>query len=56
MADKENEAKKPKAPKGDAKGAPKGEAKAFIDFILSPEGQKIVQDVGYVPIKPASGD
>jgi phosphate transport system substrate-binding protein len=36
-------------------GAPKGEAKAFIDFILSPEGQKLVQDVGYVPIKPVSG-
>ncbi len=36
-------------------GAPKGEAKAFIDFILSPEGQKLVQDVGYVPIKPLSG-
>ena len=36
-------------------GAPKGETKAFIEFVLSPEGQKLVQDVGYVPIKPVSG-
>ncbi len=33
------------------RGAPKGEAKAFIDFCLSPEGQKIVTQVGYFPIK-----
>ncbi len=25
--------------------------KSFIDFILSPEGQKIVDEVGYVPLK-----
>ena len=36
-------------------GAPQGESKAFIDFVLSPEGQKLVQDAGYVPIKPVSG-
>lgn len=36
-------------------GDPSGEAKTFIDFILSPQGQKIVADVGYVPVKPAAG-
>lgn len=30
---------------------PQGEAKAFIDFVLSPEGQKIVTNVGYFPVK-----
>lgn len=30
---------------------PSGEAKAFIDFCLSPEGQKIVTQVGYFPVK-----
>jgi len=34
-------------------GDPKGEIKEFIDFILSPEGQKIVEEVGYVPASPA---
>ena len=33
-------------------GNPKGAAKSFVDFVLSPEGQKLIQDVGYVPIKP----
>lgn len=32
-------------------GKPKGLAKELIDFILSPEGEKIVSDVGYVPVK-----
>ncbi|MCK4307722.1 phosphate ABC transporter substrate-binding protein [candidate division WOR-3 bacterium] len=32
-------------------GEPKGLAKEFIDFILSEEGQKIVEKVGFVPIK-----
>jgi phosphate transport system substrate-binding protein len=32
-------------------GAPKGLAKSFIDFILSTEGQKIVSDNGFVPVK-----
>jgi len=32
-------------------GAPKGLAKSFIDFILSNEGQKIVRDNGFVPVK-----
>jgi phosphate transport system substrate-binding protein len=35
-------------------GNPKGAAKAFVDFVLSPEGQKLIQDVGYVPIKPVA--
>ncbi|MBN1210708.1 MAG: phosphate ABC transporter substrate-binding protein [Myxococcaceae bacterium] len=30
---------------------PTGEAKAFIDFALSPEGQEIVKKVGYFPVK-----
>jgi len=32
-------------------GAPKGLAKQFIDFILSPEGQKIVDEEGFVALK-----
>jgi phosphate transport system substrate-binding protein len=32
-------------------GAPTGEAKAFLDFTLSPSGQKIVQEVGFAPLK-----
>lgn len=33
------------------KSKPTGETKAFIDWILSPEGQKIVIETGYFPIK-----
>jgi len=32
-------------------GEPTGLAKAFVDFTLSSAGQKIVGDVGFVPIK-----
>ncbi|HDQ26660.1 MAG TPA: PstS family phosphate ABC transporter substrate-binding protein [bacterium] len=32
-------------------GPPAGNAKAFIDYILSEAGQKIVADVGYVPLR-----
>lgn len=32
-------------------GEPKGAVKDFIDFILSPQGQKIVKDEGFVPVK-----
>ncbi len=32
-------------------GEPEGLAKQFIDFLLSPEGQKIVEDVGFVSLK-----
>ncbi len=31
-------------------GAPSGEVKAFIDWVLSPEGQKICEMVGYYPL------
>ncbi|MFZ5774402.1 MAG: PstS family phosphate ABC transporter substrate-binding protein [Thermodesulfobacteriota bacterium] len=31
-------------------GAPQGVSKQFIDFCLSPAGQKIVKDTGYVPV------
>jgi len=32
-------------------GAPAGEAKAFLDWVLGPEGQKIALDSGFVPLK-----
>ncbi len=32
------------------RGKPSGDAKAFIDFCLSPEGQQIVTSVGYFPV------
>lgn len=32
-------------------GAPAGVAKAFTDFVVSPAGQKIVQETGFVPLK-----
>jgi phosphate transport system substrate-binding protein len=32
-------------------GDPTGEAKSFLDFTLSPEGQKIVAQVGFAPVK-----
>ncbi|HEY9174780.1 MAG TPA: phosphate ABC transporter substrate-binding protein [Verrucomicrobiae bacterium] len=31
-------------------GEPEGEVKAFIDWVLSPEGQKIVEKEGFVPV------
>jgi phosphate transport system substrate-binding protein len=33
------------------RGKPSGDAKAFIDFCLSPEGQAVVSKVGYFPVK-----
>jgi len=33
------------------KGEPKADAKAFLDFVLSADGQKIVQAQSYVPMK-----
>jgi phosphate transport system substrate-binding protein len=32
-------------------GEPKGEAKKFVDFTLSEEGQRIAAQVGFVPVK-----
>lgn len=32
-------------------GEPTGETKAYLDWILSPEGQKIVQELGFVPLQ-----
>jgi phosphate transport system substrate-binding protein len=32
-------------------GAPAGATKEFVDFVLSPAGQKIVEAVGFVPVK-----
>ena len=31
-------------------GEPQGEIKEFVDFLMGPEGQKIVADSGYIPI------
>jgi len=33
------------------KSRPTGETKAFVDWILSPEGQSIITSVGYFPVK-----
>lgn len=33
------------------KSRPTGETKAFVDWILSKEGQKIIEGVGYFPVK-----
>jgi len=32
-------------------GEPQDEVKNFIDFVLSPEGQDIVESVGFIRIK-----
>jgi phosphate transport system substrate-binding protein len=31
-------------------GQPAGSVKAYLDWILSPEGQQVVKDMGYVPV------
>lgn len=31
-------------------GEPKGEVKAFLDFVLSPDGQSVVAKLGFVPL------
>ena len=31
--------------------APEGDMKAFVDYVLSDEGQSVVTDVGYYPIR-----
>ncbi|MBI5524081.1 MAG: phosphate ABC transporter substrate-binding protein [Desulfarculus sp.] len=32
-------------------GEPQGQTKAYLDFVLSPEGQKLAQGEGFVPVK-----
>jgi phosphate transport system substrate-binding protein len=32
-------------------GAPTGEVKSFVDFVVSEEGQAIARQVGFVPVK-----
>ena len=32
-------------------GEPDGAAKLFIDFCMGPEGQEIVRQTGYVPVR-----
>jgi phosphate transport system substrate-binding protein len=34
-------------------GEPQGAVKGYVDWILSPEGQRILQDNGYVPVRGA---
>lgn len=36
-------------------GEPQGEIKKYIDWMLSPAGQKIVEESGYVPVPGANG-
>jgi len=33
------------------RGEPKGIVKEYLDFVLSPEGQRKVEEVGYIPLK-----
>jgi phosphate transport system substrate-binding protein len=33
------------------KGAPSGDIKTFVDFVLSPDGQAVASKVGYYPVK-----
>ena len=35
-------------------GKPQGDVKAYLDWILSPTGQRIIEDKGYAPAKPIS--
>ena len=35
-------------------GAPTGEVKAFLDWIMSPTGQKLVEKAGFVPVAPTA--
>jgi phosphate transport system substrate-binding protein len=37
-------------------GEPTGEIKALVDWVLSPEGQKVVTDVGYYPLPKNKND
>ena len=35
-------------------GPPMGRMKDFVDWVLGPEGQKVVTEVGYYPLKAAA--
>jgi ABC-type phosphate transport system substrate-binding protein len=35
-------------------GEPSGPVQAYLDWILSPEGQRILRESGYVPVPPAA--
>jgi phosphate transport system substrate-binding protein len=37
-------------------GEPTGEMKKLVDWVLGPEGQKLVQEVGYYPLPKAGGE
>jgi len=37
-------------------GKPQGSAKNFIDFIMSPAGQKLVEDEGFVALKETAAN
>lgn len=37
-----------------SRGTPSGPVKEFVDWTLGPEGQRIVQEIGYVPAPPAA--
>jgi phosphate transport system substrate-binding protein len=37
-------------------GSPKGDIKDLVDWVLSPEGQKIVEEVGYFPLPTEKED
>jgi phosphate transport system substrate-binding protein len=37
-------------------GEPAGEMKKLVDWVLGPEGQKLVQEVGYYPLPKAGGE
>lgn len=36
-----------------ALGVPRGPVKAYLDWVLSPAGQRIIEESGYVPLPPA---
>ncbi|MCK6478779.1 MAG: PstS family phosphate ABC transporter substrate-binding protein [Planctomycetaceae bacterium] len=37
------------------RGQPAGEVRAYLDWILSDAGQRIIQDKGYAPVRPLGG-
>jgi phosphate transport system substrate-binding protein len=35
-------------------GLPQGSVKAYLDWVLSPDGQRILEESGYVPVPTAA--